>query len=227
MTIKKVALLMSVLITTSVFYAQNLQIHYDMGKDRKYITTTLEMFKPDAYGNTFFFVDMDYNSNNAKGISLAYWEIARVIKTEKMPVGFHIEYNGGMLRGENFSAAINSAWLTGIDYSVNASDFSKGFTLKALYKHIVNKHDASFQLTGIWYYHFLNKKMTFNGFMDFWREDWQFGTDTTKFIFISEPQIWYHISNHFSVGGEIEITNNFGAVKGTKVNPTLGVKWTF
>ena len=32
--------------------AQNLQVHYDFGKDRKQITTTLEMFKPDKYGST-------------------------------------------------------------------------------------------------------------------------------------------------------------------------------
>lgn len=218
---------MFVFTTTSIMYAQNLQVHYDLGKDRKYITTTLEMFKPDAYGNTFFFVDMDYDSNNAKGITLAYWEIARVFKTQKMPIGIHVEYNGGMVRGKDFAAAINSAWLAGVDYSVNAPDFSKGFSIKALYKNIVDKHDASFQLTGVWYLHFLDKKMTFNGFMDFWKEDSVFEKNTTKFIFISEPQIWYHLNKYFSIGGEVEIANNFGGVEGFAVNPTLGMKWNF
>jgi hypothetical protein len=60
--------------------AQNLQVHYDLGKDRKFVTTTLEMFKPDKWGSTFFFVDFDYNSNDVEGVSLAYMEIARAIK---------------------------------------------------------------------------------------------------------------------------------------------------
>jgi hypothetical protein len=42
--------------------AQNIQQHYDFGKDRDYFTTTLEMFKPDEYGSTYFFVDFDYNA---------------------------------------------------------------------------------------------------------------------------------------------------------------------
>ena len=87
-------------------YAQNLQLHYDFGNDRQYFTTTLEMFKPDAYGSTFFFVDMDYDDlGSGGGLSLAYWEIARVFKTEKMPLGFHAEYNGGILRDENGSGS--------------------------------------------------------------------------------------------------------------------------
>ena len=51
--------------------AQNLQLFYDAG--RGCVTSTVEMFRPDAGGSTFFFVDFDY-SPKASG---AYWEIAR------------------------------------------------------------------------------------------------------------------------------------------------------
>lgn len=59
-------------IVLSVVYvvqinAQNIQLHYDFGGDlydelgtRPSLTTTVEMFKPDKWGSTFFFVDMDY-----------------------------------------------------------------------------------------------------------------------------------------------------------------------
>jgi hypothetical protein len=208
-------------------FAQNLQVHYDFTEDRNYVTTTLEMFKPDKLGNTFFFVDMDYSTEGNEGMSLAYWEIARVIKPAKLPIGFHAEYNSGFLRLPAFgdaSARINAAWLAGIDYSYNAKDFSKGFTVKALYKYINDKHDASFQLTGIWYYHFLKgNKVTFSGFADFWREDNLFG----EYIFLCEPQLWYNINKNFSVGGEVELSNNFGGMDGFKVFPTGAVKWTF
>ncbi len=115
--------------------AQNVQLHYDFGEDRSYLTSTVEMFKPDKLGNTFFFIDMNYGDGDIKGVSLAYWEIARVMKMEKWPVGIHAEYNGGFgqfkVKDANYAYEINNAFLGGIDYSYNNSDFSKGFSLKA------------------------------------------------------------------------------------------------
>lgn len=227
-----------VLFFATVFISaktQNVQLHYDMGKGRSFFTTTVEMFKPDRLGNTFFFIDMDYGSGGVEGVSLAYWEIARVIKPAQLPVGFHLEYNGGM--GQFFANemahgySINGAWLAGFDYSWNSPDFSKGFSLKPLYKYIRGKHDASFQLTGVWFYHFANGKLTFNGFADFWREDFIFSangsTETTKFVFLSEPQLWYNFNKHFAAGSEIELSSNFGGLKGFNIMPTIGVKATF
>ncbi len=214
--------------------AQNLQVHYDMGKDRGYITTTMEMFKPDKLGNTFFFIDMNYNADGVSGVSLAYWEIARVFKTEKMPFGMHIEYNSGFGRfkaaDQELGYRINDAWLAGIDYSFMAKDFSRGLSLKALYKYIRDKHDVSFQLTGVWFVNFFDGKMTFSGFADFWKEDSDFNFDgitDAEYVFLSEPQIWYHITDHFSMGGEVELNTNFANLEGFHVNPTWGVKWTF
>lgn len=54
--------------------AQNVQLHYDFGgalydKDlhgRPVLTSTVEMFKADKWGSTYFFVDMDYTS---KGVA--------------------------------------------------------------------------------------------------------------------------------------------------------------
>ena len=48
--------------------AQNVQLHYDFGRNS--VTTTVEMFRADNVGNTFFFVDLDYNPR----VSGAYWE---------------------------------------------------------------------------------------------------------------------------------------------------------
>ncbi len=212
--------------------AQNVQLHYDFGENRSYLTSTVEMFKPDKLGNTFFFIDMDYCSGDTKGVSLAYWEIARVMKLEKWPVGLHVEYNGGFgqfkVMDANVAYQINNAYLAGIDYSYNNSDFSKGFTIKALYKHIQDKHDFSFQLTGVWYMHFLDRKLSFLGFVDFWKEDSHFeGNKDAKFIFISEPQIWYNFNKHFSAGGEVELSSNFAGMEGFHAMPTLGLKYSF
>jgi len=208
-------------------FSQNVQLHYDMGKDRGYLTSTVEMFRPDKTGNTFFFIDFDYGVGDVEGVSLSYFEIARCFKLGKSPFSWHGEYNGGFgqFKATPFNGAysINNAWLTGLDYSWNASDFSRGFSLKALYKNIAHKHDASFQLTGVWYLNFAKGKMSFTGFADFWKEDTAFG----EFVFLSEPQLWYNFNKNFAAGGEIELSNNFGGMEGFNVMPTLGAKYTF
>ncbi len=213
-------------ITTQLLSAQNLQVHYDFGKDRQMITTTLEMFKPDKWGSTFFFVDFDYQSDKRgveNGVSLAYWEIARSFKwKEDQKFEPRVEFNNGTVLGY----PINDAWLFGAQYTWNTADFSKVFTLQANYKTIQDK-DNGFQITGVWNLHFFNKKLSLTGFADFWKEENVFGLETTDFVFLTEPQIWYNINTNLSFGGEVEISNNFGGNKGTMVNPTLAAKWTF
>ena len=211
--------------------AQNIQLHYDFGKGRQYLTSTVEMFKPDKYGSTFFFIDMDYNPGSIKGIGLAYWEIARAFKFRENPFAFHVEYNGGFGQNQSIAYTINDSWLCGFEFSKNTKDFSRGFTLQAMYKYIRGKHYPSFQLTGVWYLNFSNNRFTFTGFADFWRENMVFPDSsgknkTTRFILQSEPQLWYNFNRSFSAGSEVELSFNF-AGKGVWVMPTLGIKATF
>ena len=46
------------------------------------------------------------------------------------------------------------------------------------------------------------------------------------YVFLSEPQIWYNASENFSIGGEIEFSNNL-VEKGFTVMPTVAAKWNF
>ncbi len=218
--------------------AQNVQLHYDFGENRQMLTSTVEVFKPDNWGSTFLFVDFNYGakSSNVDAISLAYWEISRNLKFWETPVSIHIEFNGGIGQykssPKNTAYTINNAYLFGPAYSWNNESFTKGFTLQALYKYIKDKHDATFQITGVWYMHFLEGKLTFSGFADFWKEDNVVLDDDgvaseAEFVFLSEPQLWYNATKNFSLGGEVEISSNFGGNKGFMVNPTLGLKWTF
>jgi len=244
---KKLVLALFVSMISLGTFAQNLQTHYDFGKDRKYVTTTVEMFRPDKTGNTFFFIDMDYGSNGVKNSpSLAYFEIARCFKLGKTPFSWHVEYNGGLFQNQvndtvyhrKFEGhTISNAWLTGIDYSWNAKDFSKGFSLKALYKNIANTSNGkpnNFQLTAVWYLDFAKGKLRFDGFADFWSEGHIVSNDgfvsnfqEKKFIFLTEPQLWYNITKKFAAGSEVEISSNFAGHDGLMVNPTLAVKYTF
>jgi hypothetical protein len=227
---KKLVLVLFVSLFGPGAFSQNVQLHYDMGKDRGYLTSTVEMFRPDKTGNTFFFIDFDYGVGDVEGVSLSYFEIARCFKLGKSPFSWHGEYNGGFgqFKASPFNGAytINNAWLTGLDYSWNAGDFSKGFSLKALYKNLANTIDDkpnSFQLTAVWYLNFAKGKMSFTGFADFWKEK----TAAGSFVFLSEPQVWYNFNKNFAAGSEVELSNNFGGMDGFKVMPTLGAKYTF
>ena len=236
---KKLVLALFVSLLAVGTYAQNLQTHYDFGKDRGYLTTTVEMFKPDKTGNTFFFIDFDYGSNGVKNSpSLAYFEIARCFKLGKTPFSWHVEYNGGLFRPvPSVGSSISNAWLTGVDYSWNAKDFSKGFSLKALYKNIANTTDSkpnNFQLTAVWYLDFAKGKLRFDGFADFWSEGHTVSNDgfktnfqDKKFIFLTEPQLWYNITTKFAAGTEVEISSDFAGHDGFMVNPTAALKYTF
>ncbi len=224
---KKILLTLVAVFAMSIYAnAQNLQLHYDLGEDREYFTTTFEMFKVDKYGSTFTFTDLDYNSGG--GVSGAYMEIARGIRFWDEPLEVHIEFNGGKSGPNTF----NNAWLYGAHYTFASQDFSRIFTIQAMYKNIENTDYASFQLTGVWTLHFMDKMFTFSGFADFWKEetpvfDDEGNMDTADYIFLSEPQIWYNPTEQLSIGTEIELSNNFAVNKGFMVNPTVAVRWTF
>ena len=101
-----------------------------------------------------------------------------------------------------------------------------------MYKQYFSNKDIhsypSFQLTGVWGLNFLNNKVRFSGFIDFWRAD-NSRNGHGMMVILTEPQLWYNFTEHLSVGTEIEMSNNFITNfydgKTFFVNPTLAVKW--
>ena len=214
--------------------AQNLQSHYDFGKERAMLTTTIEMFNVDDFGNTYFFVDLDHGGKAAgvEGVSLSYFEIAREFQFWKNPFAVHAEYNSGMFRTSDFAAPINSAYLLGGSYTFASLDFSNVYKVILMYKHIDEKPSASFQFTTVWEFQFFDNKISFSGFTDLWKEENTVFDDTgnsseSNYVFISEPQLWYNLTNQLSIGSEVEISSNFAGHKGLMTNPTVALKWTF
>ena len=213
--------------------AQNLQLFYDTG--RGCVTSTVEMFRPDSFGSTYFFADMDYTPR----MTGAYWEISRELNfwqdSKVSWLSVHLEYNGGL---NNVAGSFNNCWLGGLTYSGHSKDFTKTWSLSAMYKVIPGTIGLSgrsqvhnFQITGVWGIEFAKGWCSFSGFFDLWREarPWQ----GTEFIFMSEPQFWVNLNKikgwekiGLSIGGEIELTANFVA-KGFHAMPAVGAKWTF
>jgi len=229
----------------------NLQVFYDFGADRKCATTTVEGFYSDPWGNTFFFIDHDYKDKNSEGeqsMSGTYWEIARCLNFWQNSganfLSLQVEYNGGVYRGYG----INHSFLGGLDFFVHSTDFRNTFNFKVLYKYIMGqKGNLPMQFTFVWGMQdlFGAKGLRFSGFADFWGEkhtvypvdmktgetDWTKGSEAS-FVFLSEPQLWYSVGQHFgcpnlNVGGELELSCNFGTGQGFKCRPCAGIKWVF
>ena len=215
--------------------AQNIQVHYDFGRNiypdqedgRQKVTVTLEQFKADQWGSWYYFVDVDLTNKFTEG---AYTEISREFNIGKKGFAAHVEYDGGLSKSGSFQQAA----LLGGAYNGHNADFSKTWSVQLMYKRFFKSYDYtspynSVQLTGVWGLNFANKKCTFSGFVDFWRGEKANGNG--QLVVLSEPQFWYNVTDHFSVGSEVEISNNFiyntYDDKSFFVNPTLAVKWNF
>ena len=218
--------------------AQDIQLHYDFGRNiytgeeagRQKMTITVEQFKADQWGSWYYFVDVDLSRHFTES---AYTEISREFNlSSKLPLAAHVEYDGGLSRSGSFQ----QAGLVGVSYHGNNADFSKTYSVQLLYKQFFKSYEnthayASAQLTGVWGLNFFNKKLTFSGFIDFWRGEKANGHGCM--VILTEPQLWYNFNQHFSVGTEWEMSNNFiynsdpTSEKTFFWNPTVGVKWNF
>ncbi len=233
---KKVLLFVALMATSllpKVAKAQNVQVLYDFGHNmydadkmpsgNPAMLTTLEYFKADKHGSSFFFVDMTYSDG---GIKSAYMEAFRNLRYWDAPVDLHVEYNGGV--------GIPHMFLLGASYSHNAKDFSYGFSLTPSYKYIAKAAKPhAVQMTGAWYSHFLDGKLSFTGFADLWFQDYGMGY---KPVFLTQPQLWLNLNKiegmpkdfNLSLGGELEISYNFPFAheKSFYAVPRLGLKYT-
>ena len=232
-------LLLSLLLLIASFsaYSQELQLHFDPRRGlhsdvapRNYFTATFQMFKPDKWGSTFMFVDLDFNQSRGN-IGLAYLEIARDFKLGKLPIMAHIEYNGGIVRGDNYSGfSIPNSYLVGPSFNRNFGRVNIGSYLVYKYN-AFDKVSNDVQWTATWSTNVLKDKVTITGFIDVWTEnkDRVTGDGGKKVILLTEPQFWYNVDKHLSFGTEIEISNNFYSNYNNKlyVCPTIAGKWTF
>lgn len=241
---RKFVLLSCLLVMAIAANAQNLQFHYDLGRSlysneeatRQKVTLTFEQFKADATGSWFWFIDLDMYHDGMKG---AYTEISREFTfAETSPstsLAAHVEYDGGMQTFKyGGGTRFQNAALAGVALNGHNADFSSTWSIQALYKQYFKYGSANAyataQLTGVWGVNFAGGKGTFSGFLDIWRGE--NGAGDGQICLLSEPQIWYNVNKHLSLGSEIEVSSNFifpdcPTDKSFYINPTLAVKYNF
>ena len=238
---KKILLSTLMLIASLPIFAQlNVQLHYDFAdalygdklSNRPHWTATVENFKADKWGSTYFFVDLDFGDNTMKSV---YAEFSREFNLGKLPIAAHVEYNGGLSGGGSY----NDAYLAGGAWNWANKDFSKTFSLQLLYKYLANQKVGSkhsWQVTTVWGIHFAKGFCTFSGYADLWHDNSVSG----NLILSSEPQFWFNlyaldsVDDDFklSLGTELELSKNLvwpaeGINNKFYAIPTLAVKWQF
>ena len=226
---------MAVAMSVSAF-AQNLQLHYDFGRNlysdneptRPKVTLTYEKFAADQWGSWFYFVDVDFSR---KFTESAYTEVSREFRIGQKGFAAHVEYNGGLSQGGGSfqqSALLGGAW------NGHNDDFSTTYSVQLMYKRLFRSYAYtsayhSFQLTGVWSTTFCDKALTFSGFADLWRGEKAFHHG--QLVFLAEPQLWYNLHDHLSLGTEVEVSNNFvyNPIDDQTffINPTVALKWRF
>ena len=238
---KKILLSALLFIVSLPMLAQlNVQLHYDFGdafygdklSNRPHLTATVENFKADKWGSTYFFVDLDFGDNTMKSV---YAEFSREFNLGKLPIAAHVEYNGGLSGGGSY----NDAYLAGGAWNWANKDFSKTFSLQLLYKYLANQPSSnkhSWQVTTVWGIHFAKGFCTFSGYADLWHDNSVSG----NLVLSSEPQFWFNlyaldsVDDDFklSLGTELELSKNLvwpaeGINNKFYAIPTLAVKWQF
>ena len=227
---KRFFILTSLFVCAITASAQlNVQFHYDMGSaiysdnlsERPQWTATIENFTPDKWGSTYFFIDANFANNTVPSV---YGEISRELRFWKAPVAVHLEYNGG--------TGLKNAFLAGAAYNWANSNFSKTFSVQALYRYDVKAPSPhNWQLTAVWGIHFAKGLCTFSGYADLARNTSLKG----DLSFSSEPQFWFNFAPldwvddkcKISVGAEVEISNYLADFGKFYAIPTLAAKWTF
>lgn len=224
--------------------AQNLQIHYDMGRyvypqvqrTRPHVTATVEHASADRWGDTFYFVDMSFLQQG--GVS-AMWKFMRNLRFWKGPIAWHVRYDGGLkIAGpkNNVGISLNDAFMTGASYSYRTSDRRLMLTGGLLYKYIKGLDQPhSGEAYGVWNYRFgIQNMFCFSGFFTLWfQRDLRPGWDSTM-KFVSQPQFWFNLNSlpqiaddfRLSFGSELRISAYVDAPQWIFA-PTLALKWTF
>lgn len=240
---KKLFILALVCFAALAVSAQNIQIHYDFGRHinskdlhgRQDVTLTYETFKADNLGSWYYFADLDIDRDGVRG---AYSEISREFNVGDKGFAAHMELDGGLSKD---GGVFQSAALVGAAWNGHNEDYSTTYSIQAMYKQFFGQKNyqsgnstngyASFQITGVWSTNFANNKLTFSGFVDLWRGH-KTVTHHGTLVILTEPQLWYNVNKKFSIGTEVEMSNNFlyqtcspYANNKFYVNPTLAVKF--
>ena len=203
---KKLILSAMLLLMGMAMQAQNVQLHYDFGRF---------IYPDEEAGRQKVTMTLEQFKADKWG---SWFYFVDIDFSRKFTEGAYTEIS----REFNLSKKLPIA--AHVEYNGGLNRFGS-FQQAALLGAAWNGHSAE----GVWGLNFANGKGTFSGFIDFWRGEKVNGHG--QLVMLTEPQLWYNVTPHLSVGSEIEMSSNFiyntFNDKSFFINPTLAVKWNF
>ena len=240
---KKLLILLCLIVP---LLGQNLQIHYEFRDDKQYVTSTLEQFKGDKLGLTYWFISASYTdlngennilNGNATSIYGEFYRFFNIPKTGGLMAG--IQYADGFMiynsivpgliddQEYTFGTSFHRYWMAGLAYNV---PIGKMHVLTSIWAKWKQGYQFDWQFTLAWGHNFANDKLTFNGFFDLWGEK-ALNSPTTpyKLVLLTEPQLYYNFNPHLAVGVKTQISVNFeyGHDGELRFAPTVAARWNF
>ena len=220
----------------------NLQVMHDF--DAPF--TTVEMYKGDKWGDTYFFIDHYYRREDVGGRTQfgvdSYYEFERGLNfwhdTRLRDFSLHLEFdfrNFGYVGHANGMACVGGRW------ALHNADFSRTATVALMYDHYIGDGSADIPLkfTATWTVMNLLglHGLTFDGFLDVWGNDTEYldastgDIDHAHFSVHAQPQLWMGLSAigipNLHLGGEVVLGYNHRGTRGFLCIPCLGIKWAF
>lgn len=243
------ASLISIGLVSHSAEAQNIQLHYDLGRyvhpdaqaHRPVMTATLEQQSLDRWGDTFYFVDMTWLDQGAVS---ANWKFMRNLRFWSGPLSWHVRYDGGLRFIDTKSSSpatasraisMRDAFMTGGTYTYLSKDRRLMLSFSALYKHIKGHHKPhNIEFCPVWKYSSASGLFSATGFLSLWSEEDNRPGWATDLKLMTQPQFWLNLNKvkgiakdfNLSVGTEVRISKNIDAPQWICA-PTLALKWSF
>jgi len=216
----------------------NIQLLYDCGVTP---LTTVEMYKGDAWGDTYFFIDHYYHTNRLNGqINIgmdSYLEFERglnfwhetILRDLNLHLGYGFSSAGTMGYGHGMACI-------GAKYSFHNDSFSRTAGIALMYDHYIGygSADIPLKLTGTWNVEnlFSIRGLICSGFIDVWVNNTEYVTDQMgigydHFSIHTQPQLWIRITPNLCLGGEAVVAYNHFGTHGFSCHPNVGLKWAF
>lgn len=190
---------------------------------------TLSHFEPRDWGNVFFFVDIMGERGGGLSEELAYFELSTEfnlpVSGAVMPdwlhdIRFHVELD------DSDVDYINRRFLFGLTFDIRP-DFMDQLDLEILHSSEEHVGGGNIQLTLVWMKSFPmgSRELVLRGFADYWQSGDNDGNH--HMTLLCQPQIVLRFTKRWSVGMELEISNNFYAPDYSCFNKSVFLSYRF
>jgi len=226
-------------------FSQQLQLHYDARhtidpthNQKNFTTLYFECFKEQDSGKTFFKpgsfllkMQADFLGQQSN-LGKFYMQVSQSFRCWQPKVFLNVQYSGGLgvTEPKAYSFYINNTFSLGLSYPFKW----KGayLTSQLNFKYVPYKKTSSdFLYTLYWWRGLFKYKAEFAGDFSIWTENKNHGDEFTgnlhgkRFAFFAEPQFWYNVSQHFSVGTKANMYYHINTTDNIfQVYPTIAVR---